>query len=59
MGNNISGITDCITEQEAISDLNGKTNTQAIVTIYGNNGEFIIASVFCNKYTTTGTSAGS
>ena len=54
----VSGITNTTTVAAAKADYNGKANTLAIVSTYTSDTTSNNAAIYCNKYTTAGTSAG-
>ena len=52
---NIAGVMDYASEDSAVTDFNGKSNTQAIVEHFGENANISThAGVFCYQYTQTG-----
>ena len=53
----VSGITN-ITSSEAKTDYNGKANTLAILEAYPSDTTSNNAAIYCNSYSTAGTSAG-
>ena len=55
---NVSGITETIDSSVAKRDYNGKANTLAILETFPSDTTSNNAAVFCNSYSTAGTSAG-
>ena len=54
----VSGITNITSSATAKTDYNGKANTLAILEAYPSDTTSNNAAVYCNSYTTEGTSAG-
>ena len=54
----VSGITNITSEEVAKTDYNGKANTLAIVSAYSGESASDNAAIYCNSYSTAGTSAG-
>ena len=59
-GRNVDGVQNISSSSRAQADMNGKSNTLAIVSAHSSNGENATSSatVYCNYYSTMGTSAG-
>ena len=54
----ISGLTNYSSNTNAQTDYNGKSNTAIIVAAHTSESTSTSAAIYCNKYNTTGTSAG-
>ena len=54
----VDGITNYTSSSDAKTDYNGKTNTLAIVSAYSGESTSDNAAIYCNSYSTAGTSAG-
>ena len=54
----VSGVTNYTSKTSATTDYNGKANTLAIVSAYPSDTTSNNAAIYCNSYSTAGTSAG-
>ena len=54
----VSGVANYESDTDAKTDYNGKANTLAIVSAYSGESASENAAIYCNSYSTAGTSAG-